>query len=241
MKWMRRFRSASAAAVVSFCAFGVTCRAASASEYYGAPSPQGPEAPPPSPGSPPPENDSAAAEKPREGTRRVDHVSFGVLGGVAFPRPIAVEGMVKIERIVGLGFEYSMLPGITVEGVNTHFWALAADARVFPFKNAFFVGLRAGRQHLGGNANIAMPGVGTVNETMSLDTTFINPRIGFLWTWGPGISLGINAGVQIPVSTSESSSLPPGTPVDPRITRVGNTLGRNVLPTVDLLQIGVML
>jgi hypothetical protein len=243
MKWMRRFTTPSAAAaVITLGALGMTCRAAAASENYAAPGPQWEQAPPPAPGAPPPpENDSAAAEKPREGTRRIDHLSFGVLGGVAFPRPIAVEGLVKIERIVGLGFEYSMLPGITVEGVNTHFWALAADARAFPFKNAFFVGLRAGRQHLGGDANIAMPGVGTVNETMSVDTTFINPRIGFLWTWGPGISLGVNAGVQIPVSTSESSSLPPGTAVDPRITRVANTLGRNVLPTVDLLQIGVML
>jgi hypothetical protein len=236
---MRWIGPASATAIV---AFGMTCHAASASENDGVSNAQAPEAPPPSFGEQrPPEADSAAAEKPREGTRRVDHLSFGVLGGVAFPRPIAVEGMLKIERLVGLGFEYSMLPGITVDTVNTHFWALAADARLFPFKNAFFVGFRAGRQHLGGDANIVMPGVGAANESMSVDTTFINPRIGFLWTWGPGISLGINAGVQIPVSTSESSSLPPGTPVDPRITRVANTLGRNVLPTVDLLQIGVML
>lgn len=238
MKWMCRF-AASAAAIL---ALGTTGRAAFASENDGAPTQQGPEQQLASFGAQrPPQDDSAAAEKPREGTRRVDHFSFGVLGGVAFPRPIAVEGMIKIERLVGLGFEYSILPGITVDSVNTHFWALAADARVFPFKNAFFVGLRAGRQHLGGDANIVMPGIGAADENMSVDTTFINPRIGFLWTWGPGISLGVNAGVQIPVSTSESSSLPPGTPVDPRITRVANTLGRNVLPTVDLLQIGVML
>jgi hypothetical protein len=239
MKWMRRLLSASAAVFI-LGALGTPCRAASVND--GTPGAQGPEGPPPSFGPQrPPENDSAAAEKPREETHRIDHVSFGVLGGVSFPRPITVEGLVKIERLVGLGFEYSMLPGITVSGVNTHYWALAADARVFPFKNAFFVGLRAGRQHLGGDAGIVMPGVGTLNETMSVDTTFINPRIGFLWTWKPGISLGINAGAQIPVSTSESSSLPPGTAVDPRITRVANTLGRNVLPTVDLLQIGVML
>ncbi len=237
MKWMRRIASGCAAAL----AFGVASPAAFAAEPDdGAPSAQAPESPPF--GAPrAPESDTAATEKPRERTRRVDHVAFGVLGSVAFPRPIELEGLVRIERFVGVGFEYSMMPGITVSGVDAHFWALAADARVFPFKNAFFVGLRAGRQHLGGDANIVMPGVGQANESMSVDTTFVNPRLGFLWTWEPGISLGINIGVQIPVSTSETSSLPPGTPVDPRITRVANTLGRYALPTVDLLQIGVML
>jgi len=221
-------------------AFGVTCRAARANSEIDANTPP-PETPQTFGAARNPENDTAASETPHEGTRRVDHFRIGVLGGVAFPRPLAFEGFVKIEKLVGLGFEYGMLPGITVSGVNTHFWALAADARVFPFKNAFFVGLRAGRQHLGGNADVTMSGYPAVNESMSMDSTFVNPRIGFLWTWEPGISLGVDIGVQIPVSTTSSSSLPPGTPIDPRITRVENTLGRYALPTVDLLQIGVLL
>src|SRR5258708_24707900 len=107
-----------------------------------------------------PRRDSSDADKEREGTRRVDHVRVGVLGSVAFPRPLAIEGLVKLERIVGLGVEYSLLPQLTIQGVQTHFCAVAAAARLFPFKNAFFVGLRAGRQHLGGEGTVTAAGFG---------------------------------------------------------------------------------
>ena len=184
-------------------------------------------------------------QKPR-GSRRTDHFRFGILGGVGFPRPLAIEGLAKIENMVGLGVEYSVLPTLDISGVRTSFYAIAADARVFPFKNAFFVGLRAGRQHLGGNSDITVSGYGVVRESVSVDSTFINPRLGFLWTWEPGITLGIDAGVQIPVSPSETSSIPRSSipasiTVDDDIVRVTNTLGKNVLPTVDLLKIGFLL
>ena len=190
--------------------------------------------------------DTGKREQKPEGSRRTDHVRFGVLGGVGFPRPLAIEGFVKIENLVGVGVEYSVLPTLDISGVETSFYAVAADARVFPFKNAFFVGLRAGRQHLGGSANIPITSFGVVRESASVDTTFVNPRLGFLWTWEPGVTLGIDAGVQIPVSSSMTSSIPQSAipssvTIDDDIMRVSNTLGRNVLPTVDLLKIGFLL
>jgi hypothetical protein len=188
-----------------------------------------------------PKRDEAPPDRKKEGNRRVDHVRLGVLGSVAFPRPLAIEGMVKLENTFGLGIEYSALPELTIDTVQTHFWAVAADARYFPFHDAFFVGLRAGRQHLGGDANVTVVGVGSLNEAVSVDTTFINPRIGFLWTWDPGVSLGINLGIQVPVSVSSSSSLPSTVTLASDVTRVTNSLGRYALPTVDLLQLGVLL
>jgi hypothetical protein len=196
---------------------------------------------PTAPGPSEPKRDDSGSEKDKAGNRRVDHVRVGVLGSVAFPRPLAIEGMVKVERMIGVGIEYSALPQLSIDGVNTHFWALAADARLFPFHDAFFVGLRAGRQHLGGDATVTVAGVGSLNEAVSVDTTFINPRIGFLWTWDPGVTLGLNLGIQIPLSATSSSSLPPGIAVSNDVTRVTNSLGRYTLPTVDLLQIGVLL
>jgi hypothetical protein len=190
--------------------------------------------------------DTAKEEPKPGGSRRTDHFRVGVLGGVGFPRPLAIEGLVKIENMVGLGVEYSVLPRLSVSGVDTSFYAIAADARVFPFKNAFFVGLRAGRQHLGGAADITVQGYGGLHESMSVDTTFINPRVGLLWTWEPGITLGLDIGVQIPLSSTASSTipqtaLPASVTVDDQIVRVTNTLGRYTLPTVDLLRIGFLL
>jgi hypothetical protein len=190
--------------------------------------------------------DTGNQEQKPGGSRRTDHFRIGVLGGVGFPRPLSIEAFAKIERIVGLGVEYSVLPTLDVSGVETSFYAVAADARIFPFRDAFFVGLRAGRQHLGAHSDIAIQGYGVVREALSVDSTFINPRLGFLWTWDPGVTLGIDIGVQIPVASSSTSSiprssLPASVTVDDDIVRVTNTVGKYVLPTVDLLKIGFLL
>lgn len=232
-------------------AVALPCRAAFALENAGATSadfisqqPQQPQQPPaPNRGT---TRDTGNQEQKPAGSRRTDHFRVGILGGVGFPRPLAIEGLVKIERLVGLGVEYSVLPKLDVSGVETSFYAVAADARVFPFRNAFFVGLRAGRQHLGGNSDVTVQGFGVVRETVSVDSTFINPRIGFLWTWDPGITLGIDVGVQIPVSSSSTSTiprsaLPASVTVDDDIVRVTNTIGKYALPTVDLLRVGFLL
>jgi hypothetical protein len=192
-----------------------------------------------------PRRDTTTPEEPKKESHRTDHFRIGVLGGVGFPRPLSIEGMAKIEKLVGVGVEYSLLPSLTISSVETSFHALAADVRIFPFKDAFFVGLRAGRQHLGGDGTVTVPNYGSVHEAVSVDTTFINPRLGFLWTWDPGVTLGIDIGVQVPVSASSSSSIPTnlpiGTDASSQITGVTNSLGKNTLPTVDLLKIGALL
>jgi hypothetical protein len=175
------------------------------------------------------------AEKPHSG----DGVHAGVLGGVGFPRPLAVEGVVVIDRLVLLGGEYSALPTTTIEGVQTGLWALAADARVFPFRNGFFVGLRVGRQHLDQSATVTITNVGTFSGSITADTTFLNPRLGFLWHWS-ALALGMDAGVQIPLSASTASNLPPGVSAPAAVTAVMQALSQQTLPTIDLLRIGLV-
>ena len=85
--------------------------------------------------------------------------------------------------------------------------------------------------------------LGAFNESMAASTWFVNPRLGFLWVWKP-LALGIDAGVQIPVATtvSRSSLLSVAAPeLDARITTATNVLGRTVIPTVDLLRVGLVL
>lgn len=182
-----------------------------------------------------------AQSAPKEGerSRSGDGLRVGVLGGVGFPHPLAVEGVLVIDRLVLLGAEYSALPAETFSGVQTSLWSVAADARVFPFRNAFFVGARAGQQHLGESATITVSNVGSFSGSMSADTTFINPRMGFLWNWG-ALALGIDAGVQFPLSTSTTSNLPAGVSA-PAAVNVLPQLSQQVLPTVDLLRIGLVL
>lgn len=224
------------------------CRSAFAQKSVAMPGPNGTMTPAPAAtenAEQDPRRDTTTREEPKKVSRRVDHFRIGVLGGVGFPRPLSIEGMVKIENMLGVGVEYSLLPSLTISGVETSFHALAADVRFFPFKDAFFVGLRAGRQHLGGDGTVTVANYGSVHEAVSVDTTFINPRIGFLWTWDPGVTLGIDVGVQVPLSASSSNSIPAnvpvGTDVSSQITSVTNSLGKYTLPTVDLFKIGVLL
>jgi hypothetical protein len=183
-----------------------------------------------------------AQSAPKEGEKSPsgDALRVGVLGGVGFPRPLAVEGVLVIDRLVLLGAEYSALPAMTLGGVQTSLWAVAGDARVFPFRNAFFVGLRAGQQHLDESATVTVTNVGSFSGSMSADTTFINPRVGFLWNWS-ALAIGIDAGIQVPLSASTTSNLPAGVSAPPAVTDWTRTLSQQTLPTIDLLRIGLVL
>jgi len=197
---------------------------------------------------------TGTVDRPSNGERertakRTDHVRLGALVSAGFPRPLAVEGLIKIERLVALGLEYSTLPGATVSDVHFGCSALAGSVRVFPLRGPFFLGLRAGRQHL--SAAAAVSGYGyTVPISLEVDTIFLNPQVGFLWTWEPGITLGIDAGLQIPISSNTSSVLANSTmpsavqqavsPVQSTLENVAGAVGQAVLPTVDLIKLGML-
>jgi hypothetical protein len=188
----------------------------------------------------------AAATKPveRDTTEREpeDTVNVGVLGGIGFPHPLAIEAVVGFKKTVMLGAEYGFMPTTTISSVDMRLWSAAADLRVFPFKGAFFIGLRGGYQSISAETTLSAANVGSYTESVDVGTWFVNPRIGFLWVWKP-IALGIDVGVQVPISTtvSRSSLLAVAAPsVDATITSATNTLGRTVLPTVDLLRLGVV-
>ena len=166
-------------------------------------------------------------------------VRAGVIAGIGFPRPLAVEGMAVISRTVALGAEYGILPAVTIDGVNTSLWSLSGDLRVFPFRGAFFLGLRAGRQHVGATTTLAIGSFGSTAEVLGLDSWFLNPRAGFLWTTREGLSFGVEAGVQVPIGAAISSTLPLA--LYPTAQRTIDALGRTVLPTVDLLRVGLLL
>jgi hypothetical protein len=191
----------------------------------------------------------ATAERPAGAERRAAEsdeglfgpVRIGALAGVGFPRPLSIEGMVKVDDVLAFGVEYGVLPTLSVSDVNVRFNAIAADLRVFPLQNGFFVGLAAGKQHLGADTIVNLPqGLGALPEQVTADTWFINPRIGFLSTWSWGLTLGIDAGVQIPVSASFTNTIPSQLSASQTANDVAHAFGKSVLPTVDLLKIGLL-
>jgi len=183
----------------------------------------------------------------RRGRDRTEHFRVGALVGVGFPRPFAIEAFAKLEKVVGVGFEYSFLPRMHVGNVDASFSALAADLRVFPFKGAFFIGARGGRQWLDARAAFSAAQLGAVTETMAASTWFVNPRAGFLHTFESGITIGIDAGVQLPIGSSyeragraTSAGIAAQSGVDGTLVAVANALGNKTTPTIDLLRLGFL-
>jgi hypothetical protein len=183
---------------------------------------------------------SVPAPRDSDASHRDGGVHVGLLGGVGFPRPLAIEGLLEFDRLVVLGAEYSALPTTTFSGVQTSLWALAADGRVFPFRNGFFIGLRAGKQHLSETASVTVGSAGSVSGSNTADTTFLNPRLGFLWSWH-ALRIGVDAGVQIPILSTSSSSLPAGVSPPSGAAALSRTLGQEAIPTIDLLRFGVVM
>ncbi len=165
-----------------------------------------------------------------------DAVRVGALAGIGFPRPLAFEGMVKLHDWVGLGGEYAMMPKMTFGDVDARLSSYALDARVFPFRGAFFVGLRGGHQRFDATATVTIPTVSSQQVT-SIQTWFLNPRIGLLLTTMMGFTVGTEIGVQVPVSRKLTTDAPPEVAAqlakDSTIKLFGGTL-----PTVDLLRVG---
>lgn len=205
----------------------------------------------------PPDHSGGATERSHEergagqgrDATREEHLRVGALVGVGFPRPFAIEPFVKIARTLGVGAEYSFLPRMSVLGADTSFKAIAADVRVFPFRGPFFVGVRAGRQWLDAKTTISVSRLGSFTESMTSATWFVNPRLGFLFTFDSGMTLGIDAGVQLPINaaydrtgpaTSSGLASANGHGIDETLVTVVGALGNNVTPTIDLLRLGVL-
>lgn len=189
--------------------------------------------------------DSAAPSVVASGASSRERLRVGVLAGVGFPRPFAVEAFAKIDRVAGVGVEYSFLPRTTVLGAETTFKAVAVDGRVFPFRNAFFIGVRGGRQWLDAQTTVTGARVGSSVEAMSAATWFVNPRVGFLHTMKSGITVGVDAGVQIPINPtfSRSGRLADSglsSDVDATLATVASTLGNKTTPSIDLLRVGFL-
>src|SRR5690606_19992023 len=126
-----------------------------------------------------------------------------------------------------------------------------AVGRFFPFQGAFYLGLGAGVQMMSVEADDVIQGE---RYTGSVDHTafFITPQVGWLWIWDSGFALGLNLGVQIPITSSLDVRVRDsrGREVDPNdygpaavelrddVSGVAEYLGFFPLPAVDLLKIG---
>src|SRR6185436_16681768 len=110
---------------------------------------------------------------------------------------------------------------------------------LFPLRNVLFLGLRAGRQHIAADTTVISEERGLVPAGVRVDTWYLNPRLGLLWTSNFGLAVGADIGVQIPVSSQVESTFPAGAASNTAV-RVANSFGKAVVPSIDLLRIGLV-
>jgi hypothetical protein len=198
------------------------------------------------------EKSSARSPMPYEAQRASGSglpIHVGATVGLSLPRPLDAQIYVSAFGFVSVGFSYSDFPSFVADpllsaaglknGQTTvrldQFSAMEADVRVFPFAGNFFVGSGLGRQSFKSSVTQSTT-LGNFNGSVAVSTTYATPRVGYLWTFGPGVVLGVDAGVQLKLSSDAQVSLPPGSPADmqSQADRVVEVFGNNPLPSLHL-------
>jgi hypothetical protein len=174
-------------------------------------------------------------------------IHVGATVGLSLPRPLDAQLYVRAFGFVSVGFSYSDFPSFVADpllsaaglknGQTTvrldQFSAWEADLRVFPFAGNFFVGSGLGRQSFKASVTQSTT-LGNYDGSVAVSTTYATPRVGYLWTVGPGVVLGVDGGVQLKLSSNAQVTLPPGSPQDmqAQADRVVDVFGNYPLPSV---------
>jgi len=167
----------------------------------------------------------AAFDNKKDDSSRLVHV--GAMIGVGVPRPVGAEIYLRVTDFFFAGVSYSDFPSFVADpllsaaGVKNgstvvtlgQFDAFDADLRLFPFAGSFFLGSSFGRQVLRG-AVTEQTALGPQTGTVDLTTIYATPRLGYLWTFGSGITVGMDMGVQLKLSADTHVALPNGATQD---------------------------
>ena len=168
---------------------------------------------------------------------------FGPKLSLALPVP-SVGLEVKFANLIGASFDYGFFPDISVSGVTAGFpsgWH--ADARLYPFRGAFFLGAALGQRSLRASYTTTVAPFGQITPTSTLDVTYLAPEIGWRWVYESGLFMGVELGWEFVLSfkrtdSSEVQALRQAGGLDPNLDKAINDYGNAGLPHVALFQIG---
>lgn len=188
---------------------------------------------------------------------------IGPIVGIGLPSFLLFGGAIKLTKYFGAGMNYGIVPTlqfayygdatVQYQGVNIY-------GHLHPFGGGFFLGAAIGYAHVRGtysdefdlSAYTAQlpPGVNLPNKLpytskATVQMLVLTPEIGYFYTFKAGFTLGVDAGLQIPVAPSEirfeshvSNQVPDAiverfvTPTDERVRSTLERVGQTILPTV---------
>lgn len=209
------------------------------------------------PTTPPPSSDSPADIKPDGEYYGVANpvlgdFSFGpAVTLIAFPVPFKLGLETKYRDCFGLSFDYGFFPSLTFSSVSVGWNSWNVTAKWYPFNRAMYLGVGIGQQTFEGSKTESVtvgPTTQPLTVTVAVNTTFINPHLGWRFISNSGFFYGMELGVQVPISnsatvTSSDSTLNSTTEFQEASADVdakAKTFGRTPLPLLTVAQIGWM-
>jgi len=182
---------------------------------------------------------------------------------VGLPSLINVGGVIKLTRYFAAGLNVGIAPNVKFAyygDATVLYHAYSVYAHVHPFGGGFYLGASVGYALAKGTAeqSIALPpelsavypgltGPITLKSSGRVQTMVLTPELGYFYTFKVGFSIGIGAGLQLPIAASDvhfDESVSADVPaevlkqyLDPTARAVKDTLdrvGQAIIPTVGL-------
>lgn len=163
-------------------------------------------------------------------------VHAGAMVGLGLPSAFSVQGLVKYKNLIGGNLELGMTPTLSISDSTLHQEMFDVSARVYPFRGDFFLGLGIGRQRLTAETLQSAAGV-SEDAKMTVNTTFLSPRLGFIHRWSFGFAIGMDLAVEIPLAGDVSTFSSNGN-LPSNITKLGDRVKTTPIPVLHLLQLG---
>jgi hypothetical protein len=192
--------------------------------------------------------DDGATEKPR---------NFRIGPAVSMGAPSGFGGglSMKFYRLIGVEARASYVPWMTVsDPIKLSRTSYEGVTRVYPTRDAFFLGVAGGYAQLRGAATDNV-GAGTVyaqqvSARAGINYAYVRPELGWLWAFDNGMTLGIHGGAEIPVwhsqatatvTSSQGTQNATGKPGASGATTALAFVGTHALPAVTLFEVGFLL
>ena len=188
---------------------------------------------------------------------------LGPVVGVGLPAFLSFGGALKLTKYFGAGITYGIVPTLQFAyygDATVSYQGIGIYGHIHPFGGGFFLGAGVGYAHVRGTytdefdvspyAPAPLPGVGessTYTSEATMQTLVLTPELGYFFTFKSGFTMGVEAGLQIPIAPSEiefKSHVDPRvpqqvvdqyvTPNDERVARTLEKLGQTMLPTIGI-------
>ena len=192
-------------------------------------------------------NSAHSEEKKNSEFAPLGDFHVGATAGIGLPTPFSGQALVKYKNLIGVNAEYGFLPEIKVpisEDLRVKASSLEASFRLYPFRGSFFLGCGFGSQKISASATVSEMNV-RAPVSAETTTTFLSPRIGFLHRFDFGLSLGMDVGVQVPLSGKTDFSVPEfqgkQLSIPAEVTDASRYAEKTWVPIVHILQLGYVL